>query len=66
MAIVAKNHKCFRCGKKEPMFPLWVAMYGKICMDCMDKLERYNDQSFENRVRFAEMDRMADIDRGDA
>jgi len=65
MPIVAKNYKCWRCGRKELMFPLWVDMYGKTCMDCMDKLERYNDQSFENKVRFAEMDKMANIDRGD-
>lgn len=65
MAIVAKTHKCQDCGRQEAMFPLWIAMYGKTCSDCMDKIDRDSDQSSTNQARFAEMDKAALADAGD-
>lgn len=60
-----KTFKCEDCKSinTEPAF--WFEMYGAKCIWCVDAITPFNGTSVDTQVRYAEMDKAGNADRGD-
>ena len=65
MATKTKKFKCEDCNDTCEESALWVAMYGKKCLWCVDAISPFNGTGVDTQVRYAEMDRAGNADRGD-